>query len=278
MRKLTAVAIATLSLLVAGTPASAQPDAPVRVMIVGSYHFGNPGMDLNNARIAPVTTPQKQAQLEAISNRLMSFAPTAVAVERVADDALTLLDHVYPSFTTAVLETQPDERFQIGYRLAAKIGNGRVYAIDEQSDDRDYFPFQPVLEWWNSNGKTDAFAELNAPIAASMAELESRQSVDSIGDILADMNSAQTIHDDAKFYFSVLAAGDGQSQPGAALNAGWFERNARIVAKLMSVAKPGDRIVVVYGAGHNYWLHQLIANTPGFEIEQASPYLAEPLN
>lgn len=278
MHKLTAFALASLALLFTSTAAAAQSPEPIKVMVVGSYHFDNPGMDLNNARIAPVTTPEKQAELEAISNRLMAFAPTAVAVERIARDPATLLDHVYPSFEIEQLKTQPDERFQIGYRLAAKIGNGRVYAIDELSDTRDYFPFEPVMEWWNANGQTEAFAKINAPIAASMAELESRQFVDSIGDILADMNSPQATQTDAGFYFTVLTAGDGQSQPGAALAAGWFERNARIVAKLMSVAQPGDRIVVVYGAGHNYWLQQLIANTPGFELEEASPYLADPVS
>ena len=276
MHKLTAAAFVAVSLFMAGQPASAQSPEPVKVMIIGAYHFGNPGMDLNNARIAPVTTPDKQVELEALSNRLMGFAPTAVAVERVPQNTQTLLDHVYPTFTPEVLTTQPDERYQIGYRLGAKIGNGRVYAIDEQSNERDYFPFEPVMAWWNANGHTEAFAKVNAPIAASMAELERRQSVDSIGDILADMNRPQSIRNDAGFYFSVLTAGDGMSQPGAALNAGWFERNARIVSKLMSVAQPGDRIVVVYGAGHSYWLHQLIGNTPGFEIEDAVPYLAEP--
>lgn len=278
MHRLTAAAMASFALLFSSSAVSAQSPEPVKVMIVGAYHFDNPGLDLNNARIAPVTTPQKQAELEAMSNRLLAFAPTAVAVERVPSDRQSMLDHVYPTFTVASLQTEADERFQIGYRLAAKIGNGRVYAIDEQSDERDYFPFQPVMDWWNANGQTDAFAKVNAPIAAAIAELEHRQTTDSIGDILADKNSPQVIQDEAKFYFSVLSAGDGRSQPGAALNAGWFERNARIVTKLISVAKPGDRIVVVYGAGHNYWLHQLISNTPGFEIEQASTYLAEPVS
>lgn len=282
MYRLTTAAFVSVSLYLTVVPAHAQSPEPlaepVKVMIVGSYHFDNPGRDLNNARIAPVTTPEKQAELEAMSNRLMAFAPTAVAVERIPRDQQTLLDHVYPSFSLDNLQIQSDERFQIGYRLAAKIDNGRVYAIDEQSEERDYFPFQLVMDWWNSNGQTDAFTKVNAPIAASMAELERRQSVDSIGDILADMNSPQSIQDDARFYFSVLGAGDGQTQPGAVLNAGWFERNARIVTKLMTVAKPADRIVVVYGAGHNYWLHQLIANTPGFEIEEASPYLADPVS
>ena len=284
LNKTAAVVGLCLSLLVAPALAVARsaPDAvpePVRVMIVGSYHFDNPGQDLNNARIAPVTTPEKQAQLAAISERLARFQPTAVAVERIAADPDTLLDQVYPRFDPAMLASNPDERVQIGYRLASRLGLTRVYAIDEQSDDKDYFPFQPILDWWEAHDQSDAFARLNAPIAEATAGLERRQHTDSIGDILADMNDPNDALNgpagQSTFYYGVLKVGDGRSQPGAALNAGWYERNARIFAKLAAVARPGDRIVVVYGAGHNYWLRHFVTMTPGFVLEEASPYLAD---
>ncbi len=57
------VALALPTVAFAQTPA---PE-PVEVMILGTYHFGNPGQDLHNARVDPVTTPEKQAQLEAVA-------------------------------------------------------------------------------------------------------------------------------------------------------------------------------------------------------------------
>lgn len=280
MLKSIAAALSGLGLLLSAAPALAEvAPEPVRVMIVGTYHFDNPGQDLNNARIAPVTTPEKQAQLAAISERLARFRPTAVAVERIAADPDTLLDHVYPRFDAAMLASNADERVQIGYRLASRLGLSRVYAIDEQSDEKDYFPFQPVLDWWEAHGRSDAFASLNAPVAAATTELEQRQHQDSIGDILTDMNDpGDALNGPAgqsAFYYGLMNVGDGRSQPGAALNAGWYERNARIFAKLAAVARPGDRIVVVYGAGHNYWLRHFVTMTPGFVLEEAGPYLAD---
>ncbi|MBL7537636.1 hypothetical protein INQ15_24945, partial [Escherichia coli] len=47
---------------VAASAQSALPGAPpepVQVMIVGAFHFDNPGQDLNNVVVDPVTTPQK---------------------------------------------------------------------------------------------------------------------------------------------------------------------------------------------------------------------------
>jgi Family of unknown function (DUF5694) len=41
----------------------------------------------------------------------------------------------------------------------------------------------------------------------------------------------------------------------------------------MKIAKPGDRIVVLYGAGHNYWLRDFVRTTPGFALVDPLAYL-----
>lgn len=53
----------------------------------------------------------------------------------------------------------------------------------------------------------------------------------------------------------------------------WYLRNAKIFAKLMTVAKPGDRDLVVYGAGHNCWLRQFSGSAPGYRNIDPTPYL-----
>jgi hypothetical protein len=75
-------------------------------------------------------------------------------------------------------------------------------------------------------------------------------------------------------YYGLLQFGDTEDQPGAELNGAWYTRNAKIFAKLMTVARPGDRIVVVYGAGHAFWLRHFIENTPGLELVDPVPFLA----
>ena len=85
----------------------------------------------------------KKIVLAAVALALARFGPTAVAVERVAVDQATLLDHRWPQHAPEALLTNPDERVQIGYRLAVAAGVERVYAIDEQPEEGealDYFP------------------------------------------------------------------------------------------------------------------------------------------
>jgi hypothetical protein len=35
-------------------------------------------------------------------------------------------------------------------------------------------------------------------------------------------------------------------------------------------------VLVVYGAGHNYWLREFAAGTPGFRLVDTNDYLAKP--
>lgn len=271
------VLAALAAALVLPTAALAQtpPPQPVEVIILGTYHFDNPGRDLHNARIDSVLTPDKQAQLEAVADGLARFRPTAVAVERVAADQATMLDHRYPAFTPADLLTNPDERVQIGYRLARQLGLTRVYAIDEQEGEGEptYFPFGDVNDWAQANGGGEALAAMHAVIAAKISDLEQRQRSQSIGPILAFMNSPQTAADDKALHYGMMQFGGGDAQPGAVLNGRWFTRNAEIFARLMQAAEPGDRIVVVYGAGHASWLRDMVQATPGFRLVEPADYL-----
>lgn len=272
-------ALAALAALLLPTAALAQAAAPepepVQVMVLGTYHMSNPGQDLHNARIDPVTTPEKQAELEAVAEALARFRPTAVAVERIAPDQSTLLDPRYPAFTPADLLTNPDERVQVGYRLAHRLGLERVYAIDEQDREGQpsYFPFEDVQRWAEANGGGERLGAMHGEIAALLADLERRQAVETASQLLVGINAPERIRWDQGFYARLMTFGAGDDQPGAVLNARWYARNAQIFARLLQVARPGDRIVVVYGSGHNYWLRQMVQTMPGFVLVEPSEYL-----
>lgn len=267
--------LAALAMLALPTAAVAQTAEPVEVMILGTYHFDNPGRDVHNARIDSVLTPDKQRQLEDVAESLARFRPTAVAVERVATDQATLLDQAFPGFSPAALRTNADERVQIGYRLAHRLGLSRVYAIDEQEMDGEptYFPYGAVSNWAQANGQADALAAMSATIGALVADLEHRQRTQDIGQVLAFMNGPEPAANDKAFHYALMRFGAGDAQPGAILNGRWFTRNAEIFARLMQVAEPGDRIVVVYGAGHSAWLRDMVEATPGFRLIEPDDYL-----
>ena len=258
---------------------AAEPNAPapIEVMVVGSYHFGNPGLDLNNVKADDVLKPQRQKELEELATALAQFHPTKIAVERIAKSP-ALIDHRFAELAPADLKTNRDERYQIAYRLARQLNMATVYAIDEQPDETapaepDYFPFDKVVAWAKANGKEAALDGLLDQGKAEVSQLEKWQAEGSIAHVLLNLNRPAQTERDQRWYYRVLEYGDPDKQPGAELNAYWYMRNAKIFGKLMTVAKPGDRILVVYGSGHNYWLRHFAATTPGYRNVDPTPYL-----
>jgi hypothetical protein len=53
----------------------------------------------------------------------------------------------------------------------------------------------------------------------------------------------------------------------------WYLRNAKMFSKLTLIARPGDRVLVLVGAGHAYWLRHFVETTPGFRLADPRPYL-----
>lgn len=278
MPKLLPILAAALCAFAAATPASAAPPAPdaapVEVMVLGTWHFANPGLDLNNIKSDDVLAPARQAELAAVAEALAAFRPTKIMIERIAP-APDLADPIYPSFDAAMLAAKRDERIQIGYRLAHRLGLEKVYAIDEQPADGepDYFPFGPVADFAKAHKLTSRLDGLMGAAAAETRRFEALQATHSMAELLAVTNDPGSFYGKIGGYYDLLGVGDTADQPGADLNAMWYLRNAKIFAKLMTVAAPGDRVLVVYGSGHNYWLRHFAHETPGFLNVDPVPYL-----
>jgi hypothetical protein len=52
--------------------------------------------------------------------------------------------------------------------------------------------------------------------------------------------------------------GNASEQPGAHVNGAWYLRNAKIFAKLIQIARPTGRLLIVFGSGPAYWLRHFV--------------------
>lgn len=269
------LALALPGAAMAQAPAPARE--PVQVLVLAVPHLDNPGRDLNNATIDPVTTPDKQAQLALIAEDLARFRPTAIAIESVAPDPSTMIDVGFANYQPEWLLSRPDERVQIGYRLADLAGVERVYAVDEKDREGSpsYFPYGAVAAWAQVNGRAGDLQAMGGVARAYLAEIERRQRIETLGRLLAEVNAPDEPMStaNAALYYGFLQFGSGDDLPGAELNGRWYTRNAMIFAKLMQVARPGDRIVLMFGAGHAYWLRHFASTTPGYVLVESTDYL-----
>ena len=261
--------------LLTATTVFAQSPTPaaVQVMILGTYHFGNPGLDLHNMKSESVLTPGRQKELDDIATRLAKFNPTKIAVE-ARSDCPDLSTQKFADFTPQELTSNPDERAQIAFRLAQRLGHKNVYGIDEQSDTIDYFPFDKVEAYAKAHNQRATLARMHGDVEKTIKAIEVAQKTTPIRLLLADINEPARIRSDhEQFYYGLLPLGDQKEQPGADLNAAWYHRNAKIFAKLTQIARPGDRVLVVFGSGHAFWLRHFAQNTPGFTLVEPNDYL-----
>jgi hypothetical protein len=248
--------------------------AVTKVMVVGTYHFENPGADLVNSKADNVLTPVRQKQLDAVAAALLKFRPTVVMVEQESEvEDLSVVS--YERFTRATLVTDANEITQIAFRVAKKAGLTKVYGIDEQpkAGEPDYFPFDRLAATAEKFGQQDKIENAKQHAMSKSADFETRQKTQTVGQLLLSLNTAESTLSDLGAYYGVLNVGDSNTQTGAELNAMWYLRNAKIYAKLMRVAKPGDRVLVLYGAGHNYWLRHFASQVQGHQLIDPVPYL-----
>jgi hypothetical protein len=251
-----------------GSAAQAQEAKPVEVMVLGTWHFANPGLDLHNVISDDVTKPGRQAELKALAAALAEFRPTKIMVERIAKTA-DMEDPNYAAFTTDQLGTNPDERVQIGYRIAHQLGHKRVYAIDVQGE----FPYGKVVEFAKANGREARLSALSGEVGTAVRAFNEMQARHSLATLLIGYNDPRGFQSGIDGYYELLKFGDGANQPGAELNAMWYMRNARSWTKLTSLTEPGDRVLVIFGGGHNYWLRHFASESRGFRAIDPRPYL-----
>ncbi len=257
-----------LSMAMSGM-AYAQQEQSVRVMVLGSYHFANPGLDLIKTKVDDVLLPERQKQIQAVVDGVARFKPTKVAVEVNGDP---YPNHAVPSYAKYLAErvsSSRNEIDQIGFRLAKQLGHQEVMGIDVDGD----FPFEDVMKFANETGRQ---AELEALMKAAEQRgktFEQKQKTQTISQILREMNLPAASQADHAWYVGVLNYGAGKQQPGAHLLGSWTERNLGICARLVQNAKPGDRIVVLYGAGHNYLLRRCVQEMPNWELVEANDFL-----
>lgn len=245
---------------------------PIEIMVLGTWHFAGSDSDIVSAKTDSVLTPRRQTELEEVAALLSRFRPTVVVTERVTD-APDYIDPKFASFTDAELSANENERVQVAYRLAARTGVTRVYGIDEQSSEGepDYFPFAKLAEHAARTGQDGALNAMIGEAQSMVAEEANRFSSMTMREALIEANAGKLAA--ADFYFDILKFDEGETQPAAELNAYWFMRNAKIFSKLIDVTKPGDRVIVVYGAGHKFWLEHLAEQTPGFVRVDPVSYL-----
>lgn len=256
--------------LISALPLGAQtPDAaePARVLVLGTYHFANPGLDVVKTEVADVLSPAKQAEIRAVVEEVARFRPTKIAVEH-EPAAAPRLDSLYRAYRAGRHELSRNETEQLGFRLAARFEHPRVYPIDHGGK----FPFEAMMEYAQDHD-TAFVAFIQEELARRTAESNREQKENTVGEILRSSNQPKQLDRDHGIYMRFAEVGAGDTYVGAELLSKWYERNIHIFANVQRIAEPGDRVLVIIGSGHAPILKELITYHPQMSLVEALEYL-----
>lgn len=256
-----------------GFPAACTP-GEVQVMLLGVWHFAGSGSDAVQARAEDVLTPRRQAELEALADRLAGWAPEQIAVEwpfSFADSTTARYARYAASGTT----DSRNEVAQIGFRLARRLGHPTVHPIDHQINLGNdsigtLYARRPDLEQRGDS----LLALLQRQSDSAAAHHEGM----SIVERLREANSDEALHggNSLGMFGAMLPAGEGDNLGGPQLLARWYERNIVMAHNLTRVLRPRTRrVLVIVGSGHVPPIRNILDESPDFCPVSPLPYLQE---
>ena len=261
----------------------------VEVVILGTYHMANPGIDEVSVEADDVLTDRRQEELELFVDTLTEAAPDLVTVERPATQADRLVDryHGYRDGEYAYdepyeFESGEDAEYdpvdcrsevvQVGFRLADRLGHDRVVAVDAPGSLGD----EAAETDFGERGH-DPAPKRDVP-RIDPDELETthreRLAASSVTGYHRFLNEEAALHANDAMFDRFVRRGAGENYAGPDALADWYRRNLRIVHNIWrAIDRRTDRVLCLVGSGHVHTLRGLLTETPQFCPTSALPYL-----
>lgn len=239
-----------------------------QILILGTYHFHNPGLDAVKRQIDDVLSARRQKEIAELNEKLARFKPTKIAIE--GQYGATRWTDLYASYLAGKYELGRNEIEQVGFRLAKQFNHSTVYPIDYQMSmgghrlDELERP-KPKVE----PNKNEPQKEV--PLSEEDKFLQNS----TITEYLRRLNSEQRYKDQQWYMRMLLPKKDSiVLYEGADLVTNWYKRNFRMFANINRVTEfPNDRVLLIVGAGHLKILKDLAESSPQFCLVNTQDYL-----
>jgi len=238
-----------------------------QVMILGTYHFADAGLDAVKTQLRDTKSSVRQAEILDIVKRLKAFRPTKIAIEATPDRADEINQRLL-AYSEGNYTLSANEIDQLGFRIAKQCGVNQLTPIDSKLN----LDFSSLMQFLGAHD-AERSGRLGAVMRGVGKKFEDWDNRFSVGQMLAIHNSKTYIRESHRFYVSLCDATDGNLSPGADILGDWYKRNARIYGNLRRTIQKGDRVLVIYGSGHSKILRELVQDSGDLELVEASNYL-----
>lgn len=248
-------------------------DKSSKIMILGTYHMDNPGLDSVNLNADDVLSPRRQAEINELLDRLARFQPTRIMIE--AQYRSVSVPNLYKKYLAGEHKLGKNEIEQIAFQLAKRLNLETLYPVD--------FPM-------SMNGLSDREIEYPKPKPEAPGESKSVQQNriepplteedkllrrSTVTEYLRYLNGEKRINENhAQYIHSLLPTDDPAIYARADLVTNWYKRNLRIFTNVARITEFGkDRVLLIIGAGHLKILRGFANDSPDFCLVDVQTYL-----
>lgn len=237
------------------------------VLLIGTFHFSNPGLDLTKLNSMDILSPERQAEIGKVVSLITQFKPTKFFVEHRYNQQQQI-DSIYGCFLkgkpTAPLKST-NEVYQLAFKTGKEVGLKSISAIDFNVS----LPFDSLMTTFEKRGQI----ALRDSMLSDVKQFEQNFNnmvlgKNSILDILLYLNTPQYRQGDLGFYTTLTTrAGLKSDFIGPFIASEWYRRNITMLSILQKTLEPTDRrVVVLLGASHIALFEQLLRLDPSIKV------------
>jgi hypothetical protein len=306
MRKIKVIIVLLMSSLMIGCNQNvSQHEPPIsssgtskEAMILGVYHFNNPGMDTYNLEIDDYFTEKRQAEIQEVVDLLAQYKPNKIFVEFLPSQQVRL-DSLFDLYKKNRLSLQnikdgQNEVYQLGFKLAKQLGVKEILAVDHPG-----VYLGPYADFIADTLSIKSYQEYSVDYKKQMENRQINFAKNTIKENLIYLNDWKQILNNHNYYNNVAITVKDTSNVifsyqemqkeidglpylmrsydfnniGVELATEWYKRNLFIYRNILERTEENDRILIIFGSGHVRHLNQLFDDNPKFKIVGANNIL-----
>ena len=255
---------------------------PKQALLIGTFHYHNPGADVAKTKSFDILSKKSQAELETITDKIKAFDPDQVFVEWPYDEQQEL-DSLYQLYLAGTYFENDklsdfylkNEIFQLAFRAAKKSGLKSVKAVDYRDTE---FPFDSLMTVIAVSEQTDLQNQIMEGIQTITKEFDEKieQGI-SLLDLTYYLNSEKEMAMSNLFHTQIpLLVGGSDNFIGPYLTAEWYRRNLYMWSLIQKGTKSDDqKIMVLLGASHTALIRDFINDNNNWNVKELKSVMEE---
>ncbi|WP_298546436.1 DUF5694 domain-containing protein [uncultured Aquimarina sp.] len=243
-----------------------EPTIP-SIAFLGTFHFGST-TDYSSMKTDNFLSDKRQQEINELVAVLAQYQPTKIMLEYTIKENDKVME-CFTNYLSGGYQLKLDEREQLGFRLAKRLGHKKIYCIDYKKP----LPFRRLSEFANTYSP-DTFEKFLNSIKENDKKDSEYLNDATLLDYYAFKNT-EVEDSKNKNQYLVDTAGfiSDSSYIGVEFVSKWWERNFHIMANINLKIEPKDRVLVIIGGAHRAVLKDFYKDRNDIEYVEIHTFL-----